>query len=370
MTHHAKTFVRKLRAGSLRLCQAAVLLWCATASAQAIEGSDPDTLPSEPPNAPSDPGDTHPSGDEPSGDDAGAQAQPPPPAPVPVNPSSVVSWSEGPSGNPAQPPTGAAGAEAPSERHDAAVDPGVAETRPVEGSALAPASAAAANTPPATNVLAEPHSTPAAAEARGRDASDARSFGLQWHATGPARDRAAGPPKEGAQEERLRALGVTLDAGFPDGVIAGAAYRPFSWLRLQAGAGTNSVSPGIRAGVVLVPFGSGPSLTLEAGHYFEGDANGIASKVAGSSYESNRVAQHVGYQFLNAHAGLELGQQRFTFFMHGGVSYLHARLHDLNDVLGGQANTVQGATTLSVNGDAVITALVPSLKLGFLVYLV
>jgi hypothetical protein len=162
-----------------------------------------------------------------------------------------------------------------------------------------------------------------------------------------------------------------LDVGLPDGVIGGVAYRPWSWLRVQAGAGTNSVSPGIRGGLVIVPLGVGPSITLEGGHYFEGDANGIAGQIVGSGYQRTATAQRFGYQYANAHLGLELGHERVAFLVHGGVSYVHVVLHDANDLLTPKSTGPQnGATTFALNGDPVITAWVPSAKLGFLIYLV
>jgi hypothetical protein len=162
-----------------------------------------------------------------------------------------------------------------------------------------------------------------------------------------------------------------LDVGFPDGVMVGAAYRPWSWVRMQAGAGSNAVSPGIRGGLVLVPFGTGPSLTLEGGNYFEGDANGIASQIVGSSYESSRTAQQVGYRFANGHLGLEFGEDVFTFFLHGGMSYVHAEIHNANDSFSGHSNDADGtSTSVTFSGDPVIRAWFPSFKLGFVIHLV
>jgi hypothetical protein len=175
-----------------------------------------------------------------------------------------------------------------------------------------------------------------------------------------------------AKERSLpRFLGATLDLGFPDGAIVGVVGRPSNWLRLAAGAGTNSVSPGVRGGITLIPLGSGPSLTLEAGHYFNGNANGTVSAFAGSSYQGSRLADKVGYQFANLHLGMELGKERFTFFFHGGMSYVHSVLYGANNELGGQTqNADGGSTTVVINGDPVITAWMPSFKLGFIFYVV
>ena len=161
-----------------------------------------------------------------------------------------------------------------------------------------------------------------------------------------------------------------LDAGLPDGVMLGAAYRPASWTRLQAGAGTNSISPGVRAGAVLVPLGAGPSATVEGGWYFEGNANGVVRQLAGPNYTDTAAAQHLGYKFVNLHAGLDFGGGNATFFIHGGMSYISTTLRNTTD-LGGQTVSSQGViTSYSFNQDVTLNAWIPSLKLGLLVYLV
>ena len=65
------------------------------------------------------------------------------------------------------------------------------------------------------------------------------------------------------------------------------------------------ISKGVRAGATLLPFGSGPSATLEAGHYFEGDANGLAQRFAGPTF-SSALLERVGYDYANAHLGPRL----------------------------------------------------------------
>lgn len=165
-----------------------------------------------------------------------------------------------------------------------------------------------------------------------------------------------------------RSLAVMLDVGVPDGAVLGVAYRPAFWTRLQAGAGTNSISPGMRAGAALIPFSEGPSLTVEGGYYFEGDASAIVTQFAGHSH--TRTAQQVGYQFVNFHVGLDFGSRYSTFFLHGGMTYLHTILHDANDALGGQSVNSQGeVTTYTFNQDVNVSVWFPSFKLGFLVYI-
>jgi hypothetical protein len=185
------------------------------------------------------------------------------------------------------------------------------------------------------------------------------------------KDQEIAPSKESEGPNHLRSLGAMLDIGFPDGLMVGAAYRPWPWLRAQAGAGWNAVSAGIRGGIVIIPFGTGPSLTLEGGHYFEGDANGIASRIVGSEYENNRAAKQVSYQFVNGHLGVDIGKEYVTFFIHGGISFAHAKLHNVNDAIGGQTNPLEGtSTSVTVNGDPTIRAWFPSFKLGLIINIV
>src|SRR5450432_3741787 len=125
-------------------------------------------------------------------------------------------------------------------------------------------------------------------------------------------------------------LGVMLGAGVPDGATASAVYRPFSWLHAEAGGSYNMVSKGVRGGVSLLPFGVGPSVSLEAGHTFDGNANGLARTFAGSSYSDNAVLQRIGYDYANLHLGLDFGGRRVVFFIHGGMSYVRATVHNLN----------------------------------------
>ena len=166
-------------------------------------------------------------------------------------------------------------------------------------------------------------------------------------------------------------FGVMADAGLPDGANASLVFRPFSWLRAHGGGGSNMISKGVRAGVTLLPFGSGPSATLEAGHYFEGDANGLARRFAGSSFQSE-LLERVGYDYANAHLGLDFGARRVTFYIHGGMSYVRANVHNVDSVIaaGAVANGADtGTTEVSVKQDPIVRAWFPSVKLGLIVYL-
>jgi hypothetical protein len=182
----------------------------------------------------------------------------------------------------------------------------------------------------------------------------------------PIASRSA-PPADDAR--RLPVIGLGADAGLPDGVMASLVLRPLDVLRLQIGAGTNTASPGFRAGLSVIPFVAGPSLTLEAGHYLSGDADGLVQTIFGGL---GRFASYVGkldYTFVNAHAGLDFGYENFTFFLHGGVTYLHATLSDLEVPLDTSSKTGAPPTTLTFHEDPVVRMWTPSVKLGVILYL-
>lgn len=169
-------------------------------------------------------------------------------------------------------------------------------------------------------------------------------------------------------EPALKHLGLALQTGLPDGATASVVYRPWSWLRTHLGAGYNMISPSVQGGFALIPFGWGPSLTLEAGHYFEGDANGLARKMAGSNFENTALLERIGYDYANGHLGLELGEETFTFFIHGGMSYIGTQVNGINAALQDATQMEMSTTELKIGAAPKIRAFVPSMKLGLIVY--
>jgi hypothetical protein len=168
----------------------------------------------------------------------------------------------------------------------------------------------------------------------------------------------------------LPAIGIMADAGIPDGMVGSLVFRPKSWVRLHGGGSYNMISSGLRAGATWLPLGSGPSLSVEGGHYFDGDANGLVRKFAGPSYSSNAVLDRVGYDYANAHLGLDFGSRRVTFYIHGGMSYIRTTVHHLDDVVGTQGSgDPSSGTQVSIKQDPTIRAFTPSAKLGLIVYL-
>jgi len=164
-------------------------------------------------------------------------------------------------------------------------------------------------------------------------------------------------------------LGVMADAGVPDGANASLALRPACWLRVYAGGGHNTISSGYRGGLAILPLGAGPSFSLEAGHYREGDANGFVRRFVTANSTLTPLFQRVGYNYANAQLGLDLGRHSLQFYVHGGVSYVRAVLHDVQAALDTAGVTdPNAATTVRITQDPIVHAWLPSLKLGVVFY--
>jgi len=166
-------------------------------------------------------------------------------------------------------------------------------------------------------------------------------------------------------------LGLMADAGIPDGANAALALRATRWLRLHLGGGHNTVSAGVRGGVTVLPLGAGPSLSVDVGHYRDGDANSVVRSFVGTNKWLTPLFERIGYTYVNTHLGLELGRGGLQFFVHGGVSYLRATIHNANSALEGRegsASASTASTTVRLTQDPVVRAWVPSVKLGMVVY--
>jgi len=164
-----------------------------------------------------------------------------------------------------------------------------------------------------------------------------------------------------AQEPRRPFLGLLLDVGVPEGAEVSLLFRPWYWLRFHGGLMNNAVSTGIQGGVSLIPFYSWftPALTVEAGHFFADDANGIVRRFSSKPNFNNPLLKHVGYDFGNAHLGLEIGSPRVvSFFLRGGLSYIRGNVSGVEEAIGGRVE----ADDLKVRG------VVPSAKLGLMMY--
>jgi hypothetical protein len=184
---------------------------------------------------------------------------------------------------------------------------------------------------------------------------------------GPAHDQAVMGSSGDSEHKGPGPFGVMLDVGVPDGLMLSGMYKPIRWARANLGLGFNGVSPGIRIGGALVPFGTGPFFGLDLGHYFGGDANGLVRTFA-SDHEDSAVLEDVGYDYMNLRIGAELGGDRFVFIARGGFTFMRSTIHHLDTLIDEQTDTTS-STTVSVGEDPVLTGVAPSIDLAFCVYL-
>jgi hypothetical protein len=155
-------------------------------------------------------------------------------------------------------------------------------------------------------------------------------------------------------------LGVMFDAGVPDGLTGSVVYRPLRPVNVHAGLGTNLISLGLRAGasVYLMPTAIAPSLSLEIGHYFPGDATAIVGS-------NSPVLREVGYDYANLHAGLEVGRDRMSFYVHAGFSAIRGKLKNIDELVEEEASDT---LTIRVGEDATASVVAPSARIGFLYF--
>lgn len=158
-------------------------------------------------------------------------------------------------------------------------------------------------------------------------------------------------------------IGVSLDAGVPDGASLGLVYQPVPQLRLHAGASHNTVSAGARTGIALVPVRAwmSPVISLDVGWFAEGDANPFVRAVSGDDELSSPLIERLGYRYVNAHVGLQWGRERAVFYLHGGASYVTGELGELDE------DAPDAMITFSEDPEFVVWT--PSLRIGLVVFL-
>jgi len=156
-----------------------------------------------------------------------------------------------------------------------------------------------------------------------------------------------------------------IDAGFPDGANASILYRPWSFLRLHAGGGTNLVSPGFRTGLSLILPG-GIAGSVEYGHYFPGNANDLWRTISGHPDAEVPALREVGYDYANFRVGLELGPRWLKFYLHGGMSYMTGQVKELGATITKAA--ASDGTTVTVASDPTLSVWTVSARTGFIVY--
>jgi hypothetical protein len=161
---------------------------------------------------------------------------------------------------------------------------------------------------------------------------------------------------------RPKLLGAQLSAGAPQGFVASAVVRPVRWLRGTLGFAHNVIGPGIQGSVTAIPFHSAvaPTVTLEAGHFFETDVSDRLSEFPGVFDASLR---RFGYDFYSAQLGLEIGSQRgLLFFLRGGVAWMRSGLDAVEGFRPDGRSTTVDASGLKLRAAA------PTVNLGCTFY--
>jgi hypothetical protein len=160
-------------------------------------------------------------------------------------------------------------------------------------------------------------------------------------------------------------FGLLVDGGVPGGAGLAGTFRPWRFLRVEGGLNWNYVSLGLRGGVTVIPFewGITPTLHLEGGHFFPGDASRFSSDVG-----AKLLLGHIPEDYMAASLGLEFGsQQRFVFFLRMGLSWIRTEVSNIAQAI---AADNPGATTkVKSAGNASMLVQAPTVSLGVLFYL-
>jgi len=166
---------------------------------------------------------------------------------------------------------------------------------------------------------------------------------------------------------RGKRFGLQLDVGAPEGGGALVLFRPFWWLRANAGFAYNVLGAGIRGGLSVMPFhwGVTPTLNFDYGHYFSGDLNKF---VTASNAAERALYSNAAYDFWSVQIGLELGSQDgFLFYLRGGIVGIGNASFPGRDVAAFLNS--HGVTGYTSPGDAQFSALLPCVSLGMMVYI-
>lgn len=166
-------------------------------------------------------------------------------------------------------------------------------------------------------------------------------------------------------------FGLQLDLGAPDGAGLTAVFRPWWFLRANAGFAYNVIGTGIRGGLSLMPvqWAVTPSLNFDLGHYFSGD---LTKTVTTSNPAEKALLANAAYNFWSLQIGLEFGsQQSFLFYLRGGIVHISDTLPgaDLTRFMNSTGVTASRPGDGYRVGDADVTALLPCFSLGVIVYL-
>jgi hypothetical protein len=160
-----------------------------------------------------------------------------------------------------------------------------------------------------------------------------------------------------------RHFGLLVDGGVPGGAGLAGMFRPWRFLRVEGGLNWNYLSLGLRGGVTVIPFewGVTPTLHLEGGHFFPGNASRFTGS-AGAKILLGRVPE----DYLSASVGLEFGsQQRFVFFLRMGLCWIRSTAQNVKQAIQAQAPSAGVKSA----GDMPLLLQVPTVSVGVLLFL-
>ncbi|MGN6104669.1 MAG: hypothetical protein ACTHU0_06175 [Kofleriaceae bacterium] len=178
---------------------------------------------------------------------------------------------------------------------------------------------------------------------------------------------AAAPAAEASPDASMPSIAAMADVGLPDGATASLVYRPVRPIQLHGGVGHNAVGYGVRGGITLVPFASwcSPTLSVDVGRYFDGDAHPLARRLSGDPELSSPILDEVGYDYANAHVGLQFGQRRASFYLRAGVSRVVTHLRNLDQVSDAMSPS---STSIHLSSDPTVEVTSVSARIGLVVF--
>jgi|HubBroStandDraft_6_1064221.scaffolds.fasta_scaffold81220_3 hypothetical protein len=177
---------------------------------------------------------------------------------------------------------------------------------------------------------------------------------LELHARGSVQPRAT--------SGRHHAYGVGFDIGVPDGAVGAFVVRPWPTIELATGVSYNGISYGGRVGATWIPLAGRvtPTLSLDVGHYTDGDANPLVRLVTGNPMFASPVLDRVGYDYADALVGLALVRRSWTAFVRVGGSRVTGTIHDLGSLASGK--------NLMFGSDPTVSLMTVSARLGVIIY--
>jgi hypothetical protein len=163
---------------------------------------------------------------------------------------------------------------------------------------------------------------------------------------------------------RRRGWSLAFDVGVPDGATTAVIVPLRPSVEVSAGMSYNGISPGVRVGVAWKPIRRWltPTLSVDVGHYFDGDANPLVRLVTENPNFSSAVLDRVGYDYVDAHAGVELGRRALRFFIRAGVTRVAGTIHVVGTMTSGAMPAPFGGS----DPDVTITAV--SARIGMVLH--